>query len=272
VIGCGPAGLAAAHAAAGLEYPVRVIAPKQKTPQRGPLLLQRPIPGINKSHPDGYIRQIVIGGGILDYRYKLYGDINIGINGDILEPGYHAWRFPETYDLLWDKYSDLIEDRRVAPWTVSEYANDDPEVLMINTAPANEMCVRRSVHVFRDCPVIVTEPAIYSSQPDDTIIFSGDPEVPWSRSSRIFGTEVTEWPMQAAPDVRERFKPNKVRVVRKPISTNCNCHPGVLRTGRFGTWRNQTWVDTAYYDTRNALISDQRADAWTRVLAGKKID
>ena len=63
-------------------------------------MLQRPIPAISTDHPDGYIKQLVIGGSILDYRYKLYGDINISIQGNILAKGYHCWEFIKTYDRL----------------------------------------------------------------------------------------------------------------------------------------------------------------------------
>lgn len=270
VIGCGPAGLAAAHAAYGLGYPVRVIAPKVKTPQRGPLLLQRAIPGITVDHPYGYIRQIVIGGSILDYRTKMYGDINININGDILSPGYHAWRFPEAYDRLWELYSDTIENKWVTSYEMNAIAGD-PAVLVVCTAPARSLCDRR--HSFETVQVAVTPEAIFPGQPDDTIIFNADPSVEWSRSSRIFGIEVTEWPVSRALDhanIEGMGFGSSIRIIRKPISTNCNCHPYVLRTGRFGAWRNETWVDTAYYDTRSALISDQRHDAWSRVLTGIK--
>src|SRR5580765_1889395 len=115
VIGAGPAGLAAAWAAQGHNADVRIFAPKRQTPQYGPLLIQRPIPGITNGHPDGTIHQIVIGGSILDYRYKLYGDINIGINGDQLQPYYHAWNHRETYDRLWRKLSRYITDKLVTP-------------------------------------------------------------------------------------------------------------------------------------------------------------
>jgi hypothetical protein len=278
VIGCGPAGLAAAHAAHGLGYPVRVIAPRVQTPQRGPLLLQRPIPGINRDHPDGYIRQIVLGGSILDYRSKMYGDINININGDVLAPGYHAWRFPETYDRLWELYADMIEDRKVPPWELNRLA-EAPGRLVVCTAPAREMCLFTggSMHSFEQAQVAIIPAAIYPEQPDDTIIFNADPSVPWSRSSRIFGSEVTEWPASVAVQDRpvplwmmRHVSPASLRIIRKPISTNCDCHPRVLRTGRFGAWRNETWVDTAYYDVRTALVSDQRSDAWTRVFNGIK--
>lgn len=261
VVGCGPAGLAAAHAAAGLGYPVRVIAPKAKTPQRGPLLLQRPIPGITADHPDGYIRQIVLGGGILDYSRFLYGDINIGINGDVLAEGYHAWRFPQVYDKLWDRYSDLIEDRAVTPLEIREESAGD-SVLWVSTAPLHRMCMVPTIHRFRSAMVEIAQHAEFENQPDDTIVFNaGMPGISWSRSSRIFGVEVTEWPCGHTSS----GKILETRLIDKPISHDCTCFPRALLTGRFGAWRNETWVDTAYYDVRTALISSERAQIWAGV-------
>lgn len=244
VVGCGPAGLAAAHAAVGLGADTMVIAPKTKTPQEGPLLMQRPIPGINTDHPDGTIHQMVIGGSILDYRYKLYGDINIGINGDILKPYYHAWKHRETYDRLWNLYSGLITNYVLTP---SELHNIDSDVdLVISTASRPSMCV--SGHTFISKEVAVTPQASHPDQPDNTIIFNASPDVEWVRSSIVFGVPVTEWPV-----IRSVSLPAGARSIRKPISTNCNCYPRVLWTGRFGAWQNETWVDTAYWDTYNAI-------------------
>jgi hypothetical protein len=250
VIGCGPAGLAAAHAAAGHGATVRIYAPRAKTPQRGPLLIQRPIPGINTDHPDGTIHQLVIGGGILDYRYKLYGDINIGINGNILQPFYHAWRHAETYDRLWSMYSGQIIDRVITPEEMSDIHLEAD--LVVTTASMKDMCYRNHVggrgpeHVFEQAPVRVSTQASYPSQPDNTIVFNAKPDIPWVRSSRIFGNEVTEWVPRSSPPVSSR-------IIFKPISTTCDCYPLVLRTGRFGAWRNETWVDTAYWDTYSAV-------------------
>lgn len=264
VVGCGPAGLAAAHAATGLGYPVRVIAPKRKTPQRGPLLLQRPIPGITTSHPDGYIRQIVIGGSILDYRGKLYGDINISINGDILQDGYHAWHFAEAYDALWDLYSDLIDDVKVTPEGMMMESLKAGQ-LVVCTAPAPDMCMYPDIHEFQSVTIGILPRALCPRQPDDTIIFNGNPASPWARSSRIFGNEVTELVSSAAPWGNFNSDRDDYRLIRKPISHNCKCHPRVLRTGRFGAWRNETWVDTAYYAVREALISDHRQVEWKSI-------
>lgn len=253
VIGCGPAGLAAAHAAVGLGAEVKVIAPKRMSPQHGPLLLQRPIPGINNDHPDGTIHQRVIGGSILDYRYKLYGDINIGINGDILRPQYHAWDHRKTYETLWELYSGLVEDRMVTSRELSRmhYQAD----LVVSTANAQSLCgnhgtLGKGPHHFLYKEVAVTPEFSYPDQPDNTIIFNGGDEYAWVRSSRVLGVPVTEW--------RIGHHPVGARVIRKPIETDCSCYPHVLRTGRFGAWKNETWIDTAYWDTYSALASMAR--------------
>jgi NADPH-dependent glutamate synthase beta chain and related oxidoreductases len=158
VIGCGPAGLAAAHAAHGLGAGVTIYSPGQKSPQRGPLVLQRPIPAISTDHPDGYIKQLVIGGSILDYRYKLYGDINISIQGDQLREGYHCWEFIKTYDKLWELYMEpgagraAHVNRMITPQELTElhYHVD----LVINTAPLNKLCYRE--HGFQSKAVEIT--------------------------------------------------------------------------------------------------------------------
>lgn len=265
VIGCGPAGLAAAHAAAGRGCEVQIFAPKLKTPQNGPLLMQRPLPGINTSHPDGTIHQIVINGSILGYRYKLYGDINIGINGDILVPSYPAWRHTETYTALWAIYADLITDMHIIPPVLASlHENYD---LVVSTANAQSMCMKKDTwrdpsyrHVFESKAVAITSNCEYPDQPYNTIIFNAGENDAWVRSSNIFGNTVTEWPVTAT--IPEGLGS---RIIQKPISTNCSCFPHVLRTGRFGAFKNETWVDTAYHDTWNAIEGMDRGEELSRI-------
>lgn len=269
VIGAGPAGLAAAHAAAGMDAQVRIIAPRKMTPQRGPIMLHRPIPGINTTHPNGYVRQLVIGGSILDYRLKLYGDVNIKINGDILEPGFHTWSVRDAYMLLWSRYGQFIEDGVLAP-------DDIPEVqqecdLLVNTAPIINLCLNPitqegyptslpgevSRHEFTSVPVALVFKASYPDQPPNTVIYNAREDIPWVRSSRIFQDSVTEYKPEdiAKPDL----------IIHKPLSTTCNCHPRMLRMGRFGRWHNETWIDHAYYETRDALVSMIHQKEWDSV-------
>jgi hypothetical protein len=256
IIGAGPAGLAAAHAAVGLGAGVTIYAPKKRTPQRGPIMLQRPIPGITTDHPDGFIKQIVIGGSILDYRYKLYGDVNININGDILQPGYDAWKIDPAYSRLWGMYESLITDVRIESKALQLLHNSFD--LVVSTAPLNLMCTMREYHDFKAQVVGVTEGTGYPNQPNNTIVFNASDKYGWVRSSMIFGKASTEWtPGQA---------PNEADMIRKPLSHQCRCFPRVLLTGRFGSWHNETWVDTAYYDVRKAIISSTLKPDWDRVV------
>ena len=270
VIGCGPAGLAAAHAAAGLGFDdIEIYAPGVKTEQRGPLLLQRPIPGITNDHPDGYIRQIVLGGSILDYRDKLYGDINIGINGDVLTKGYHAWKVGPAYDKLWDLYAGAIVPRTLRTAELAQRSHATREhTLWVNTAPRKAFCENPNGHRFRNTHVFISDRATFAEQPEDTIIFNADAEVPWARSSRIFGNEVTEWTQDGVARTGKLLGVHApvLRQIVKPISTDCTCLPAVLKTGRFGAWRNETWIDTAYYAVRDALISDRRDEEWASIF------
>jgi hypothetical protein len=261
VIGCGPAGLAAAHAAHGLGAGVTIYSPGIKSPQRGPLVLQRPIPAISTDHPDGYIKQLVIGGSILDYRYKLYGDVNISIQGNILAEGYHCWEFIRTYDRLWELYMEPGAGR--AAHVTMEVKSYDIEImaatfdLVINTAPLNRLC--HQDHEFRFKVVEITMGHSYPDQPEDTTIFNAGNHYPWVRSAWLLGNECTEWLPGTVPDSLEST------TIRKPIGHDCNCYVDVLLTGRFGAWRNETWVDTAYYDTRDAIVSMLRKSGWDKV-------
>jgi hypothetical protein len=99
----------------------------------------------------------------------------------------------------------------------------------------------------------------YPNQPEDTTIFNAGNYYPWVRSAWLLGNECTEWLPGTVPDGLESI------TIRKPIGHNCDCYPDMLLTGRFGAWRNETWVDTAYYDTRDALISTLRKSGWDRV-------
>jgi hypothetical protein len=270
VIGCGPAGLAAAHAAVGLRADVEIIAPKVMTPQEGPLLIQRPIPGINTDQPHGTIHQIVIGGSILDYRMKLYGDINIGINGNILKPYYHAWRHKETYEKLWAEHSHRITDRKLTAREMRSIHHDAD--LVVSTASRRNMCTMQHNFLYKE--VAVTPEYSYPQQTDNTIIFNAFKGVTftekfpsalhgidsrWVRSSRVFGVPVTEWHVGSTHGM-----PSGARIIKKPIGTDCDCYPNILWTGRFGAWRNETWIDTAYWDTYNA-ISDLNSEEIRRI-------
>ena len=266
VIGCGPAGLAAAHAAAGLGCTVQIIGPKKRTPQHGPVFLQRPIPGISTGHPNGYIRQLVVGGSILDYRLKLYGDVNISITSDgILREGIHTWSVQTAYVNLWEMYSQYIKDQTLSPTDIGSLSAD----LIVSTAPAPNLCLNPerighylAGHRFLSVPVALYFETSYPNQPENTIIYNAHEEPKWVRSSNVFGNEVTEYKPEETPGLGTPEYQEPDLIIKKPLSTNCDCHPYVLRVGRFGKWDNMAWIDSAYYETRTAIYSMLHQHEW----------
>jgi hypothetical protein len=265
VIGCGPSGLAAAHAAIGLGCSVKIIGPKKRTPQHGPVFLQQPIPGVSTDHPNGYIKQLVVGGSIMDYTLKAYGDVNIAMsNNGILREGIHTWSVQKAYVNLWEMYSGLIVDTALKPREVDDLKAD----LIVSTAPAPKLCLRKNFgcsadgHNFLSVPIALFFEVSYPNQPINTIIYNAYEEPKWVRSSNVFGNEVTEWRPEDIPGYPEEAFQEPDIIIHKPISTDCDCHPHVLRCGRFGKWNNLAWIDSAYYETRTAIYSMLHQHEW----------
>jgi hypothetical protein len=180
----------------------------------------------------------------------------------MLKEGYHCWEFIKTYDAMWDLYM-VPGGTRAAHVMMMVDATDltsmlDEYDLVVNTAPRKSLCINpRHEFIFKQ--VEITDGSSYPNQPEDTTIFNAGDKFPWVRSAYLLGNQSTEWLVGTAP---EELNPV---LIRKPISHNCNCLAQVLCTGRFGAWKNETWVDTAYYDVRDAIVSMLRQDGWDRV-------
>jgi hypothetical protein len=164
--------------------------------------------------------------------------------------------------MMWGMYMEPASQRATrVDGMVTSYQLEDIDSafdLTVNTAPLIDLC-HHSSHEFRLHPVQITMGHSYPDQPEDTTIFNAGDEFPWVRSAWLLGNSCTEWIAGTAPGELDPI------TIRKPLGHNCNCYPTVLGTGRFGAWRNETWVDTAYYDTRDAIISMRRGKIWNEV-------
>lgn len=247
VIGQGPASLAAAWAAEGMGADVVFFGPGEPSRIRGAVVLHEPIPGITVTHPDGYVRQLVVGGHVDDYGRKLYGDIHVNRQGDPFMDGFHTWRVDETYAKLWQHFAHHEVSRGMVDNFLLERISAQYD-LVINTAPAKLFCTNRS-HEFKESSLALTWELMHPGQQDNTVVYNADPAVPWARSASIFGSVVTEWPVGRCI--------KKHHVITKPLGTDCDCHPDVFRTGRYGAWDNRAWIETAYYNTRKRIIDAQ---------------
>lgn len=260
VLGCGPAGLLAAHGIArgaqraGMEAEVRIYSQRKKSPLYGCQYLHRDIPGLNlRSQPVDYR----LTGSITGYREKVYGIEDVAVSPGILETNHTAWDIRQAYEQLWGMYEPAINDWYLSPgsWRMLwEQLNSEGFGLVISTVPAtvlcaDQVCTFKSERIWAmgDAPELGRLAAVPVELPEGTILCNGKPHMDWYRASHVFGHHTVEWPENVEP-------PRGASRVVKPISTTCECNPGVIRSGRYATWTKGVLSHTSYEDGHQAAF------------------
>lgn len=249
ILGCGPAGLMAAHAVDESGNTPIIYSRKQKSPLYGAQYLHKPIPGITPRDEHVTI-DYMMRGDVNAYRRKVYGQMWDGtVSPEDLEEQHEAWDIRATYDLLWDAYRDEIEDVDIDPAGVHFISSRSDIGLTINTIPLSAIC--HQGHTFRATEVIAAGDApdlginvgsIYHCPPD-TVICNGEESPSWYRISRIFDHTTVEWPQFIKPPIPTASK------VLKPLGHNCDCWPNLACVGRYGAWEKGVLSHTAYEQT-----------------------
>lgn len=261
ILGCGPAGMFAAHAVKEAEAEFTIFSKKRKSFMRGAQYLHRPIPGLSG---EPFNVEYQLKGSVLGYRDKVYGDMgDVLVSPETLVGISQAWDIREAYDAAWDRYASKVVDVDFATMgdAGSFYRNlGDTHDLVVSTIPAPLLCQRNTEHEFRSQAVWVTESLKYADQfqfnspggeiMDNMVLCSGDPDDWWYRQSRIHGWENTEFPLDHKP----RFG-GKVHEVIKPLDHNCTCHFDFLRAGRYGVWKKGVLSHEAFYDTSRSIVA-----------------
>lgn len=257
ILGCGPAGLFAAHAAVESGCEVVILSKPRKSYMRGAQYLHRPIPGLSGAPFQIDYR---LEGTVEGYRDKVYGDMtDVQVSPSTLTGTADAWDIREAYDAAWERYGKLV-----LPYDVQVDGLWHPHLrsadLIISTVPAPLLC-HNPEHIFESQKVWATDFIRYRGAfvkdadgklDDNIVVCSGDPDDWWYRVSRIHGWENTEYPWSRKPDT------DRVWEVEKPISNTCTCHPYVARLGRYGSWTKGVLSDSAYYETE-AIVNEVRA-------------
>lgn len=254
VLGCGPAGLVATHAAVEAGADVRVFSKLRKSELFGAQYLHEPIPGFDPG-PSQRINYALLGT-IDDYRRKVYGPTYDGsVSPGSLAPGHLAYDIRHTYDQLWAAYSSLITRAVVNPlWLSRAYGRFD---VVLNTIPLPSLCDSRrhrfdgqSIWALGDAPSRGQHvPRPYGIEEGD-VICNGLPDPPWYRASLIFGHATIEWSYGGA-----NSSPDFAAVVWKPIWNNCDCWPWVTMLGRYGRWQKGVLVHHTYQETVKCLAN-----------------
>lgn len=247
ILGCGPAGLLSAHAAALLGHQPVIYSIPQKSQIHGAQFLHRAIPEINDHQPDAELKFTKVGMGYV-YATKVYGKPYVRTSWDNYSTGdrVQAWNMQAAYDKLWDVYQHLIIDHLINAWEVPEILDAFDRV--ISTVPAAILC-RKPYHSFRRIPIWITS-AASASVGRNQIVYNGLDADRWYRGCDIFDHRFSEYTFEiygASPGL-------------KPMGTDCDCFEGrVLKVGRFGKWERGVLIHHAFEEVFDHLQGENSA-------------
>jgi len=253
VLGAGPAGLMAAHAAVLEGCDVRIVSNPRKSRLYGAQYLHAPIPGMTDKPP--VTVHYELWGHAEDYRRKVYGAGHRGsVSPEDLAETHQAWDIRQTYDALWSTYHGYVVPGDVGRLQLLDVVTANSDVV-ISTVPAPVLCRSVPAHTFhsqtvyaigdapdQQCPVRQAAPF--------SVICNGNREPSWYRNANVFGYTTCEWPMRAPYA--------DIATVTKPLETNCDCWPTIIRMGRYGRWQKGILSHTAFTMTSRMLQLKQK--------------
>jgi hypothetical protein len=257
VLGCGPAGLISAYAAER-EYgaEVKIVSVKRPSQLYGCQYLHEPIPGITLDS-GGDTVHYELNGTTEEYRRKVYGSLTPPVSPQQYAGSHLAWDLRQTYATLWNRYEDRIVDAKVTPEDIVLMLGDFMPDACISSLPAPVLCQAGDRHAFTsvkcwalgDAPEYGQHVADYGyTIPPFTVWCDGTKDASWYRMCNVFGYSTIEWPgHKRKPPIQG------VAEFYKPLSTDCDCMPSILRVGRYGRWQKGVLSHQAYQATANKV-------------------
>ena len=255
ILGCGPSGLLAAHAAVKLGHLPIIVSVKRPSQLFGCQYLHSSIPDVTVHDPK--IVNYELRGTAEEYAEKVYGPEEAmaasTVSPSTLPVQHFAWDIRSAYGQLWLKYSRNIRDVRVFARDIEPMIDYYQPDVTFSTIPAPLMCVD-PMHNFRStkCWAIGDAPEIGQKTrevaPPYTIVCDGTKDQGYYRASNVFGYQTVEW-----PGWRNRPPVSGVVDFLKPLATNCDCWPQVTRIGRMGKWRKGVLAHEAYEEVWKRL-------------------
>lgn len=236
VLGCGPAGLAAAITAFNLGHKITIASKEFKmSEQFGCQYLHAPIQGF-ENVPKVKVKYRLIGTPE-QYRKKVYGEEWLSkVSPEDFVGDHEAWDIRETYRRMFQIISDSFffqfKEIEIVKGNIDEVRDLDADKI-ISTIPAVNLCSKS--HTFIRHMIYAKGSMEQDSLEDNNVLCVGTEKTSWYRSSNVFGYRTVEWPAQSWA------APGAVKVM-KPLSTNCDCNPGIIRVGRYGAWQKSFLV------------------------------
>lgn len=257
VLGCGPSGLLAAHAASMHEHDVDIISRKAKSEITGAQYLHASIPGIHDLEFKPVQMDYILKGTPEGYAEKVYGKELAGrfrTSPESLTRRHDAWDLQHTYELLWQWYEDSIVQADITHVVLEDILAGGVYDLVLSTVPANVLCQKG--HYFTGIEIMAGQFSV--GLPDNTVLCNGEIFPSWYRASNVFGYQYAEWSSETkTPSGRPMTRPPiPLRSIVKPLETNCDCwlpEPGnfdglakYARLGRYGKWHKKELTHHAF--------------------------
>jgi threonine dehydrogenase-like Zn-dependent dehydrogenase len=148
VLGCGPAGLFAAHAAVRAGHEVAIFSKKRKSHMYGAQYLHAPIPDLTDDSPSFQVEYRLLGT-VADYATKVYGEEPPDfVSPEKLLGRHKAWDIRRAYDRAWSMYEGRIVDWEVKAHDLMDWSISNLDVL-ISTIPLPLICQQQGKHFFK---------------------------------------------------------------------------------------------------------------------------
>lgn len=244
ILGCGPAGLLAAHAAQANGCHFDVFSKRRPSYLFGAQYLHEPIPGVT-GQPERVKYDLV--GNPEDYRQKVYGASWDGsVSPEDLDTDHHAWDIRAAYRKLWAEYSDEIHHVEINDLRqIERDAALSRYDAVISTVPRTiwkqpgETFEYSSVWAIGDAPEL-GQFTPFSLKQDNLIVCDSTADVSWYRLSKVFGFSTIEWPGNKKPPVAN------IQEVRKPLKHNSTAASEFYHMGRYGKWEKGILTTDVY--------------------------
>jgi len=257
ILGCGPAGLLAAHAVQANGCDFTIFSRKVKSQLYGSQYLHQPIPGIT-----GVSERVKydLVGTPEQYRAKVYGDNWDGtVSPEDYQSDHDAWDIRAAYSLLWRKYNQQIHNLHIDNLRqVRTDAKLDKFDMVLSTVPRRLFGAPTDKFEFTKIWALGDAPeegifAPFSPEEDNLVICDGTKVISWYRISKVFGYTTIEWPGTIKPPIEG------VQTVAKPLKCNMHQNSGFQYLGRYGKWEKGVLSTDAYYEAL-ALTSKAKAE------------
>lgn len=268
VLGCGPAGLFAAHGLVRNGWAVEIYSNARKSQLFGAQYLHEPIPGLTPD-VDPVTVKYTLAGDVAGYREKVYGINQVTTSVELLGREHNAWDIRATYDAAWDAYGHLINDHEVTPQFLGISRVDGPPPpprtviyltqfdVVINSIPLPRLCYKTDMHQFHGIDVWAYGDAPARGQyvpyrpAANTVECNGLPDTGWYRAANVYGQATVEWPQGRKPPLPG------IASVTKPLYTTCDCYRNGgypvnwVNVGRYGSWTKGVLSHHAYQTGAN---------------------